>query len=326
MMPESGHGGATALDRKVTACGQNGGMLVLLTGSSGRLGRALAAALAPAHQVIGLDRLPGPCTQVVADLEDRAAIAAALAGVQAVLHTAALHAPHVGQAADDEFWRVNVRATRQLAELAAERGVQRFVYTSTTALYGAGQAAGAAGPAEWVDEWTVPRPRTVYHHSKLAAEAELQQVAAARGLALSLLRMGRCFPEPAPVMALHRLHRGVGLHDVARAHALALQHSTPGVRCLVLSGRTPFLRRDLQALGHDAPAVLRLRAPGLVAAFQARGWPLPRRLDRVYAAHRAAAVLGWQAEEGFEAVLQALDRAAPDVLPPPAPRAESCPC
>jgi nucleoside-diphosphate-sugar epimerase len=301
-------------------------MLVLLTGSSGRLGRALTAALAPAHQVIGLDRLPGPCTHIVADLGDSTAVTAALKGVQAVLHTAALHAPHVGQVADEEFWRVNVRATRQLAERAAERGVQRFVFTSTTALYGAGQASGTAGPAEWVDEYSVPRPRTVYHHSKLAAEAELQQVAAARGLALSLLRMGRCFPEPAPAMALHRLHRGVGLQDVARAHALTLQHSTPGVRCLVLSGRTPFLRSDLEALGHDAPAVLHQRAPGLVAAFAARGWPLPARLDRVYAAHRAAAVLGWQAEEGFEAVLRALDQGAHDVLPAPPLQTETCPC
>lgn len=118
-------------------------------------------------------------------------------------------------------------------------------------------------------------------------------------------------------MALHRLHRGVDLRDVARAHGLALHDDTPGVRCLVVSGATPFLRSDLAALGHDAPAVLQARAPGLVAAFAARGWPLPRRLDRVYAPHRAASVLGWRAEHGHEAVLQQLDAGDPTVLPLP---------
>ncbi len=288
-------------------------MKVLVTGSSGRLGRALAAALATTHTVVGLDRQPGPHTQVLADLGDAAAISQALAGVQAVVHTAALHAPQVGQVADAEFWRINVQATRALADAAAARGVRRFVFTSTTALYGAGQAEG---PAEWVDENTTPRPRSIYHHSKLAAEAELQTVAASEGLALSLLRMGRCFPEPAPAMALQRLHRGVDLRDVVRAHTMALADATAGVRCLVVSGAAPFLHGDMDALGRDAPAVLRVRAPGLVAAFAARGWAVPRRLDRVYAPHRAAAVLGWQAVHGPEAVLQQLDDGDPTVLPP----------
>jgi len=288
-------------------------MKVLITGSSGRLGRALAAALTPVHRVVGLDRQPGPHTHIVADLGDTGALQQALAGVQAVLHTAALHAPHVGQVTDAEFWRVNVLATRRLVEEAAARGVRRFVFTSTTALYGAGQADG---PAQWVDESTMPRPRSVYHHSKLAAESELQALAARDGLALSLLRMGRCFPEPAPDMALHRLHRGVDLRDVVQAHALALDDDTPRVRCFVVSGPTPFLRSDLVALGDDAPAVLQVRAPSLVAAFAARGWPLPRRLDRVYASHRAAAELGWRADHGPEAVLQQFAQGDPAVLPP----------
>lgn len=313
MMPESGPARSCNTPQKWHPPGQNPRMKVLITGSSGRLGRALAAALAPVHSVVGLDRQPGPHTQVVADLGDAGTVAQALAGVQAVLHTAALHAPHVGQVADAEFRRVNVLVTRQLAEAAAARGVRRFVFTSTTALYGAGQADG---PAAWVDETTTPRPRSIYHHSKLAAEAELQDLAAREGLALSLLRMGRCFPEPAPAMALHRLHRGVDLRDVVRAHVLALHDDTPAVRCLVVSGATPFLRSDLAALGHDAPAVLQTRAPGLVAAFAARGWPLPRRLDRVYAPHRAASVLGWRAEHGHEAVLQQLDAGDPTVLAP----------
>lgn len=110
-------------------------MRILLTGTSGRIGAAIRAALAPAHAVLGVDRVPGAGTDVVADLRERARIAPLLAGVDAVIHCAALHAPHVGEVDDAEFMQVNVHATRRLAEAAREAGV-RFVYTSTTALYG----------------------------------------------------------------------------------------------------------------------------------------------------------------------------------------------
>lgn len=276
-------------------------MRVLLTGSSGRIGAAVAAALVPAHEVIGLDRRPGPATRHLGDLGDAALRARALDGVQAVVHCAALHAPHVGQVPDAEFRRINVEATAALAADAAARGIRRFVYTSTTALYGAGSAADA--PADWVDEATPPRPRTIYHHSKLAAEAVLQEAAARHGLALTLLRMGRCFPEPLPLMVAFRLHRGVGAADVAQAHALALAHDRPGTRCFVVSGEPPFTRDDAEAAGRDAPALLRQRVPALVAAFEARGWPLPARLDRIYDPGHAIATLGWRPREDWASLL-----------------------
>lgn len=277
-------------------------MRVLLTGSSGRIGQAVATALAPWHEVVGLDARPGPATRHVGDLGDAALWPSVLDGVQAVVHTAALHAPHVGRVTDQEFRRVNVEATAALVAAAAQRGVRRIVYTSTTALYGAGSAEGA--PADWVDEDTPPRPRTVYHHSKLAAEAVLQEAAARHGLALTLLRMGRCFPEPLPVMAVYRLHRGVDARDVAEAHRLALDHEAPGTRCFVVSGATPFARADAAAAGRDAPALLRSRVPALAAAFDARGWPLPPRLDRIHDPARAIAGLGWRPRHGWASVLK----------------------
>lgn len=276
-------------------------MRVLLTGSSGRIGGAIAAALVPAHEVIGLDRRPGAATRHVGDLGDPALRAAALEGIDAVVHAAALHAPDVGRVPDAEFRRVNVEATAALAEAAAARGIRRFVYTSTTALYGAGSAAGE--PADWIDERTPPRPRTVYHRSKLAAEQVLQEAAARRGLALTLLRMSRCFPEPLPLMVVYRLHRGIDARDVAAAHALALAHDAPGTRCYVLSGAPPFESADAAAAGTDAAALLRTRVPALAAAFDTRGWALPGRLDRIYVPRRAMAELGWAPRHGWADLL-----------------------
>lgn len=289
-------------------------MRILLTGACGRIGAAIRAALAPAHAVLGIDRVPGAGADVVVDLRESARIAPLLAGVDAVIHCAALHAPHVGEVDDAEFIEVNVHATRRLAEAARAAGVRRFVYTSTTALYG--EASQADDAAVWVDEDLPPRPRTIYHRSKLAAEQALAELCVPAGMALTLLRMSRCFPEPAPAMAVYRLHRGVDARDVASAHLAALACAQAGVRTFVISAATPFRREDLAALKADAPGVLARRAPALVAAFRARGWPLPASIDRVYSPARALAELGWRPQHGYASLLQQHDAGSPEVLAP----------
>lgn len=288
-------------------------MKVLVTGASGRIGRALMVRLARDHQVQGLDRAPSSTAHWVGDFGDTDLLQRALQGVDAVVHAAALHAPQVGRVPDAEFQRCNVDATRGLAALACAAGVGHFVYTSTTALYGA--AATPARSAGWVDEATVPQPRTIYHHSKLAAEQLLAGFAQAGAFGLTVLRIARCFPETAPVMAAARLHRGVDARDVADAHACALATARPGVRLYVISGATPFRRADLQALKADAPALLRQRAPALAQAFAERGWALPASIDRVYSPARAMQELGWQPRLGFASVLRQLDDESSEVLP-----------
>ncbi len=288
---------------------------VLVTGASGRVGRAIWVRLAHGHDVIGLDRAPSSTAQVVADLGDDVALTRALQGCDALVHTAALHAPHVDRVNDAEFERVNVAATRRLFELAAGAGVRRIVLTSTTALYG--DAATPPDRAGWVDEALSAQPRTIYHRSKLAAEALLAEAAARHGLAATVLRMSRCFPEPAPTMAVYRLHRGVDARDVARAHEFALGIDEPGFRCWVVSGATPFEPGDAPALLSDPAAVLRERAPQLVEALARRGWALPRAIDRVYVP-RALQALGWVPRHGPEEVLRQFDEESSEVLPPEA--------
>ena len=289
-------------------------MRVLVTGSSGRIGMAIYGRLRrEGHSVVGLDVNPCSVSDVVASITDEAKVRAALEGVRAVVHTAALHAPHVEHRMEAEFEEVNVSGTATLLRLAREAGVDRFVFTSTTALYGA--CGSEPDRAAWVDEDTVPRPKTIYHRTKIAAERVLEAEAGKGGLAVTVLRMSRCFPEPAALMAAYRLHRGIDARDVAEAHSAALAWQGAGYRRYVISGRTPFSREDVGELRSDAPALLARKAPRLVEAFRARGWPLPRSIDRVYDSGRAIAELGWNPKHGFEEVLAQLDRQSLEVLP-----------
>lgn len=292
-------------------------MKIVITGAAGRIGRAVHARLAPRHELVGLDRVPAPTVRVVCDLLDAVAVRAALVGADAVIHTAGLHALDVGRESDAEFRRVNVEGTRALAGLAIAVGVSRFILTSTTALYGAAVPPPGAGLAGWIDEHTVPKPRSIYHETKLQAEQLLQSYGHAGALVVTILRMSRCFPEPASRMATYRLHRGIDARDVASAHERAVEmFTTAGARLFLISATTPFLPEDCEALARDAPAVLQRRAPALVQAFARRAWLLPRIIDRVYDSGQAVRALRWRPEYGYDEVLASLDAQSDDVLPP----------
>lgn len=286
-------------------------MRIVLTGSSGRVGRAIVSALAGRHDVTGMDRAPFSTTHIVGDFADAALLRSAFEQADAVIHTAALHAPHVGMVPDAEFQRINVLGTRMVAQAAMAAGVPRLVFTSTTALYG---HTVSAGSCTFIDEETPPRPKSIYHRTKLEAERMLEEMAGPH-LAVRVLRMSRSFPEPADVMAAYRLHRGVDMRDVADAHVLALTNAGDDFQRYIISATTPFSADDCDSLAKDAASVLRQRTPALAEAFAQRGWTLPATIDRIYSPARAAEGLGWRSRFGFEEVLAQLDRRSLEVLP-----------
>lgn len=272
-------------------------MKVVVTGSSGRIGGAIAARLALRHQVIGIDRRPGPLTAAVVDVRETTRVAPLLAGSDAIVHTASLHVPDLAGSTAADFRDVNVEATRRLLSAAGEAAVTRFVYTSTTSLYGDAMLP-EAGEAVWVTEALEPRPRDVYDETKLAAE-ECCREAAANGLACVSLRMSRCFAEEPRLVALYRLYRGVEAEDVAQAHELALETGRDGYEVYNVSAPTPFTRADCPRLFRDAASVLLERHPWVEAEFQRRGWALPRSIDRVYVVDKAMTGLGYRPVHDF---------------------------
>lgn len=292
-------------------------MRILLTGTAGRIGRAIHVRLSSFHDVVGLDKSPASTVDVVGDITDTALLRRLCAGADAIIHTAALHAPHVGIVSDSEFERINVHATESLINTALACGVGRIVFTSTTALYGS--ASRLQGKAAWIDETTEAQPISIYHNTNLAAEGLFHAACKGTNLQASIIRMSCCFPEPAPLMAWYRLSRGVDARDVAEAHALAVglavEADSNTCETYIVSGKTPFLREDCEELWHDAASVLRRRAPNLVQDFMRRGWELPTSIDRVYDSTKAQHDLGWKSRYGYDNVLKLLEEGLSEVLP-----------
>ena len=140
-------------------------MTVLVTGSSGHLGEALMRTLrASGRAALGLDIIPGLFTDAIGSIADRALVARSLQGVDAVLHVATLHKPHVATHAPEAFLETNVRGTLILLEEAVRARVLAFVMTSTTSTFGDALEPPQGHPAAWIDESVAPaisRPQYV---------------------------------------------------------------------------------------------------------------------------------------------------------------------
>jgi len=299
---------------------------LLLTGSSGWLGRFLAPRLRQAgHGVIGLDIAPGAETRIIGSVADRALVERAFAdhAIEAVIHAGALHKPDIARYPAQAFIDVNVTGTLNLLRAAAEAGHDRFVFTSTTSLMITQAIRAETGDtAVWLDESTGPlEPRNIYGVTKLAAEGLCRLHASEHGLACVVLRTARFFPEEDDthralsgenMKANEFLNRRLTVEDAAEAHRVALDHApTIGFGTFVLSAPTPFMRSDAPALKRDAASVIARYFPEAPALYAARGWRLPERIGRVYDSGLAERVMGFRGKTDFASVLAALRGGGP---------------
>jgi nucleoside-diphosphate-sugar epimerase len=293
-------------------------MRILLTGSSGWLGRFLAPRLRQeGHDVVGLDVAPGVDTDVVGSVADKALVERASRGIGAVIHAGALHKPDIARYPASAFEAVNVEGTRNLLAAAAAAGADRFLFTSTTSLLISEEIrSGPKTRAVWLTEESPAAPRNIYGVTKVAAERLCRRAHDETGLAVLVLRTGRFFPEDDDThrdisgenrKANELLGRRLTVEDAAEAHIMALaQAPALGFDTFLLAAPTPFVRADCEALIADAPAVVARHFPQAAALYAARGWSLPAAIERIYDPSRAERRLGFRCRTDFAAVLRAL--------------------
>ncbi len=315
-------------------------MKVLVTGASGFLGRHLLARLhaRPDLEVSGLCRHPERLGDVPvpvhrADLLDGQALAAALEGIDAVVHAAGAvtHLPDGAEA----MYETHVRGTERLLQAAQAQGVTRLVHLSSSGTI-------AVSRRESTLNETAERPLAVirgwpYYRAKLFAEdAVLASPLSTVVLNPSLL-LGPVAPPPfdqngtararllEPLLAseLPVAPSGgvsfVDVRDVADAALVALLRGHPGRRYLLAGANwtfADFYARAARIAGVAAPVV---RAPKL--AGRLLGLLPPKQADRLPAdpielqmashywwadASRARAELGWSTREPMETLAEAV--------------------
>jgi UDP-glucose 4-epimerase len=293
---------------------------VLVTGSSGHLGEALVRTLqVQRRETVGIDVLPSALTHQVGSITDRAFVRRCMKGVTTVLHTAALHKPHVATHSRQDFVDVNISGTLNLLEEAAAAGVTAFVYTSTTSVFGDALVPPPGEPAAWITEDVTVVPKNIYGVTKAAAEDLCQLFARNHSLRAIVLRTSRFFPEEDDNPAIRDaytddniktnefLHRRVDIEDVVSAHLLAARHApAAGFARYIISATTPFSRHDAAELRNDAPRVVRRYVPDYEPEFARRGWTMIPGIDRVYVNDLARAELGWQPRHDFRTLIARL--------------------
>ena len=168
-------------------------MKVVVTGATGFIGRYLLQHLASRTEW----SLGGAVRRHVSDpvervsyyrletLDDRSGWADALKGAQVVVHTAArVHQPRSSGPEDtDEYRRINVGGSVNIAMQAVDKGAKRFVFLSSVKVHGESSKLGH--PFSIADD---PSPADPYSVSKWEAEIALRDVAQKTGIDLVIVR------------------------------------------------------------------------------------------------------------------------------------------
>ena len=300
-----------------------GPMHILVTGGAGFVGATTAASLLDAgHRVTVVDDLstghadavPDGARFVIGDLRDRAVLDDVLADrVDACIHFAALIEAGESMVRPEEFFAMNTAGSAILLERLVAAGVERFVLSSTAAVYGDPVRTS-------IDEDAPLQPTKAYGASKLMVDQMLEWLHRLRGMRVAALRYfnaagatpgrpERHDPESHLIPIVLQVARGerqhltvfgtdyptpdgtairdfVHVQDLADAHVAAVDRLDrhPRLVCNLGSGVGASVRDVIavarEVTGHPIPVVDEPRRPGDPAIL-------------VASTERASELLGW---------------------------------
>jgi UDP-glucose-4-epimerase GalE len=312
-------------------------MRILVTGGAGYIGSETARRLVAAgHDVVVFDDLRrgnraavGSIPLIVGDVRDPDLVAGTLGRerIEAVIHFAALKSVEESVADPGAYFDVNVGGTLTVLRAMADAGVERFVFSSSCAVYGTPERSP-------VDETADLRPMNPYGESKLLAERLLPWFETAYGIRAGVLRyfnaagaaddgehgedwsdaqnliplvmkvaVGRMpaigvfgTDHPTPDGSAIRDYIHVG--DLADAHRCALEAIDAGGRSLTVNVGT----------GHGASVLEVIEAARRITGRPIPTEPAPRRVGDPAAiwadTTRSDSLLGWRATRGLDDIIR----------------------
>lgn len=293
---------------------------ILVTGSSGRLGRSVIAVLADAgHELVEVDvavaeeEVRRHTQRIAADLTDAAVASDVIAGarVDAVIHLAAIAVPF--SAPEQHILRTNATLAYNVMQAAVDAGVRKVVTASSPTVFGYGAPAGWVPERLPLDEDVQPRPWNAYALSKLIAERTMQMFAAQKGDAVRLAAFRPCYviaPEEwqgvptqqghtvferlhDPALAAPALFNYVDARDVGRFldTLLASLDDIPNAQTFIVGAADALARRPLAELMPEYWAQTGRLAEGLTGRAPA------------FSIEKARRLLGWEPQHDWRSEL-----------------------
>jgi nucleoside-diphosphate-sugar epimerase len=246
-------------------------MKILVTGATGKVGsRFVPRLLAKGYDVRILVRDAAKASNLIAlgaeivtgDLFDTDSLVPAVAGVDAVIHLAALFRTFTD---NEGIIKTNHTGSVALGDVAAAVGVKRFVFVSTSNVYG----SGYGHPAREDDAVDINDPRP-YASSKIAAEQELLKM----NMDVRILRLGFVYgdkdphiEEIIPLLNKWKRHSGSRMHmvhhlDVAQALIMLLERDGLNGEIFNIADDAPITLYELaDSVGKAAEAFEAIQAP-----------------------------------------------------------------
>jgi len=252
---------------------------VLVTGGAGFVGATLVRRLVESgHAVRVFDNystgdasyLAGvDAEQVEGDIRDAAALDAALAGMDSVIHLAAAGSVVVSVQDPVMNFEANVVGTFKVLDAARRAGVERMVLAST-----GGALIGDATPP--VDEGSLPKPISPYGASKLAGEGYAYAFSKAYGLRTVALRFANVYgpwsahKKGSTTLFFRAIHAGepmviygdgsssrdyIHVDDISWALAASLERDLPGGTVLHIASGVETTVAELARLCGEAAGV-----------------------------------------------------------------------
>src|SRR5690242_10018695 len=196
------------------------------------------------------------------------------APIDIIVHLAAKAGVRPSIAQPGDYYDTNVKGTLQLLELARQQGIPRFVFSSSSSVYGVNPRV------PWREADTDLQPISPYASSKLAAEGLGKVYAHLYGIRFTALRLFTVYgPRQRPDLAIHKFYNlmknrreitlfGDGstsrdytyVKDIVKGIMAAMQHTGEKFSVFNLGSQRPVtLLQMVQALERvmQAPAVIR---------------------------------------------------------------------